>query len=659
MRGDITTGTAVDNTDDVTMSLVEVSPFESRVRRSESPTINEGSRAEYSREKLIPDLVSAQAALTPEAVAVAANGEALTYGELDRRANQLACHLQTLGVGPDVPVGLCLERSAELVVGALGIMKAGGAYVPLDPSYPADRLTFMLQDAQAPVVVTQARLAPRLQSEHCQIVATDRDAAILAQAPAEAPVSETRASHLAYVIYTSGSTGQPKGVEISHDSLLNLVFWHRHAFAVTASDRATQLAGTGFDAVVWELWPYLTAGASIHMPDESTRVAPRLLRDWLVAEHITITFLPTPLAEAVLTLDWPPETALRVLLTGADTLHRYPPASLPFALVNNYGPTENTVVATSGLVPPDSEAASLPSIGVPIDNVQIHIVDEQLREVPVGKVGELCIGGVGLARGYRSRPDLTADKFIANPFDPAPGARLYRTGDSAKFLPDGRIAFLGRIDAQLKIRGFRVEPTEVVARLSMHPAIQTCAVAAKDDTTGDKTLIAYLVPTTESRVPVSELRDFAADALPDHMVPALFVWIDSLPLTPNGKLDVAALPEPDSSNIAQDDEYVAPRTPLEERLAAILGSVLGIDRVGIFDNFFLLGGHSLLGTQVIARVSDTFGVELTLYNLFTNPTLAELSAEIEGLILSKLDSMSEDEAARLLGESDTSLHSVV
>jgi amino acid adenylation domain-containing protein len=603
----------------------------------------------YSRGSLVSQLVAAHATAAPDVVAVAAGDEVLSYGELDRRANQLAQHLVALGVGPDVPVGLCVERSAALVVGALGILKAGGAYVPLDPSYPAARLAFMLRDAHAPVVVTQERLAHLVPSEDFKVVELDRDAAILARKPADAPACETKASHLAYVIYTSGSTGQPKGVEITHESLLNLVYWHQRAFAVTPADRATQLAGTAFDAVVWEIWPYLTTGASIHMPDEAARVTPRLLRDWLVAQRITISFLPTALAEAAITMDWPPETALRFLLTGADTLHRYPPASLPFTLVNNYGPTENTVVASSGVVTPESDGETLPSIGRPIDNVQIYILDTQMRAKPVGEPGELYIGGAGLARGYRNRPDLTAESFTRNPFDPTPGARLYRTGDSASFQPDGRISFHGRIDEQLKIRGFRIEPAEIVARLSKHPAVQTCAVVAREDSDGDKSLVAYLVPADGSRPAAGELRDFAVDALPEYMVPTLFVWLESLPLTPNGKLDAAALPAPDAGNLAQEHEYVAPRTPLEEQVASILASVLSLEQVGVFDNFFLLGGHSLLGAQVIARVSDTFGVELTLYSLFTGPTVAELSAEIEGLILAKLESMSEEEALKLLG----------
>ncbi|HKC73915.1 MAG TPA: AMP-binding protein, partial [Chloroflexota bacterium] len=314
------------------------------------------TRQDYPRDASVPQLVAAQAVATPDAVALVVQSHAarsvLTYRELDTWANQVAHHLRALGVGPDILVGLCLERSAALVVGALGILKAGGAYVPLDPAYPPERLAFMLRDAQTPVLVTQQRLAARLPAGPWRVVMLDADGSQTARACPQPAAGAPAPAHLAYVIYTSGSTGQPKGVQITHDSLLNLVFWHRRAFTVTAADRATQLTGLSFDATVWELWPYLTAGASVYLPDEETRRAPARLRDWLVAQGITISFLPTALAERVMALEWPPQTVLRILLTGADTLHRYPSPDLPFMVVNNYGPTECTVVATSGPVPP-------------------------------------------------------------------------------------------------------------------------------------------------------------------------------------------------------------------------------------------------------------------------------------------------------------------
>ena len=408
------------------------------------------------------------------------------------------------------------------------------------------------------------------------------------------------------------------------------------------------MASPGFDAAVWELWPYLTAGASVYFPDEETRVAPEALRDWLVWQRITISFLPTPLAERVMTLEWPATTALRILLTGGDALHRYPAPTLPFTLINNYGPTENTVVATSGPVPAIERPEGPPSIGRPIANTQVYVLDERLQPVPSGVPGELHIGGAGLARGYLNRPALTAEKFIPNPFSAVPGARLYKTGDLACYLPDGQIAFMGRIDEQIKIRGYRIEPGEIVAALDRHPAVQTSVVVAREDTLGDKRLVAYMVPAVGSRPTTGALRDFLATQVPDYMVPATFVCLDVLPLTSNGKVNCAALPAPNATNTVQDDTFTAPRTPIEERVAEIVASLLGLEQVGRDDNFFLLGGHSLLGTQVIARVHDTFGVDLPLRGLFDAPTVAELAAEIERLILATLEAMSDEEALSLL-----------
>src|SRR5882762_6437654 len=424
----------------------------------------------------VPELFGAQAAASPRALAVASGDRRLTYGELEARAERLANRLRSLGVGPDVIVGLCLKSSPAMVVGALGILKAGGAYLALDPAHPADRLAFLLNDAKPRLLVTADCLVDRLPRGDWQPIPLDPDGREAGSEPPERQRIPVPIESRAYVIYTSGSTGQPKGVEITHASLRNLVHWHQRAFAVTSQDRATQIAGVGFDAAVWELWPYLTAGASVHIPVDSTRQDPGALRDWLVSEAISITFLPTPIAERVMALPWPADTALRTLLTGADTLHRYPTPDLPFQVVNNYGPTECTVVATSGLVPPGHQADTLPTIGRPIDGAHVHVLDGTLRPVPPGTPGELYIGGAGVGKGYLGRPDLTAERFIKNPFSAEPAARLYRTGDLAKRLPDGQIAFLGRIDDQVKVRGHRIEPAEVVTALAEHPAIQESIV---------------------------------------------------------------------------------------------------------------------------------------------------------------------------------------
>src|SRR5215472_1978094 len=358
----------------------------------------------------LPELVARRGAETPEAVAVTAGDQILTYRELNKRADRLASYLRSLGVRADVVVGLCLPRCLDMVVGALGILKAGGAYLPMDPDWPPDRRTFVLEDAHLRVLITNASLATQIPRGRQMIVNLSAPE-ITAQSEG-LPLVEIRPDDLAYVIYTSGSTGQPKGVEIPQGGLVNLVSWHQQAFSVTSADRASLLAGLSFDAAVWELWPYLAVGASVHLVDALTRNSAELLQDWLVAHRISISFVPTPLAEELLRMRWPRNTVLRILLTGGDTLHRYPPASLPFVLVNNYGPTECTVVATSGALPTTSDDGTLPPIGRPIVNNRIHLLDEQLLPVPPGTVGEIYIGGAGLARGYRNRPDLTAKKFI-------------------------------------------------------------------------------------------------------------------------------------------------------------------------------------------------------------------------------------------------------
>jgi amino acid adenylation domain-containing protein len=602
----------------------------------------------YAEDLTVPELVAARAAKAPEATAVVAGNHRITYGELDTRANRLANHLRAQGVGPDVLVGLCLDRSLTLVVGALGILKAGGAYLPLDPSYPRERLAFMLNDAQVPILVTGPLLEASPPSGAWAVVSLDADGTSPGATEPEAPSSQARAHNLAYVIYTSGSTGLPKGVEILHSGLTNLVAWHQRAFNVTPSDRATQMASPAFDAAVWELWPYLTAGASVYIPDEVTRVDPRMLRDWLVAKEIDICFLATPLAEAAMTLEWPPHTALRVLLTGADTLHRYPPSTLPFELVNNYGPTEATVVATSGVVPRASGPGPLPSIGRAIDNTQTYVLDGQLQPVPDGSTGELYIGGHGVARGYVNRPELTAERFLADPFTGVPGGRMYRTGDLVRSRADGDLEFVGRIDGQLKIRGFRVETGEVEAVLGEHPEVEQACVVAREDPDGEKILVGYVVPAQAFPPAFEGLRTFLRTRLPDYMVPTAFVSLSELPLTSNGKVDREALPAPGADRAGRDAPEDSPGTLIEARVSEMVAGLLRLDRVASSDNFFLLGGHSLMGAQLLARVHDAFGVEIQLRTLFDIPTVSGLSGEIERLVMAKLEGMTEEEATSIL-----------
>ena len=605
-----------------------------------------------SVELFVAQMVADKATSAPEALALKAGAGAMTYGELDRNANRLAHYLIAFGVGPESIVAICLDRSLDSVVSALAVLKAGGAYLPLDPAYPRERLAFMLNDAQPTVLLTKQEMAAQLPTGAWRVVDIDRDGPAIERYPTDSPANQSTSEDLAYVIYTSGSTGEPKGVEVTHSSLMNLVSWHQRAFDVTPADRASHLAAVGFDASVWETWPYLTAGASLHLPDEDTRVSPDRLRDWLVTEEITISFLPTVLAERAMTLEWPTNTALRFLLTGADTLHRFPPANLPFKVINNYGPTECTVVATSGTVEPGVSRDALPTIGWPIANTKVYILNEQLQQVTAGAPGELYIGGAGVARGYLHRPELTAEKFIQNPFshpfDQDLDPRLYKTGDIARYLPNGEIAYVGRVDDQIKVMGYRIEPNEIVAVLNRHPEVQASVVVARDIACNERQLAAYVVLNTEAQVTAEDLRGFLRVELPDYMVPSVFVRIESLPATQNGKVDKNALPAPDAENTLWDEVFTSPRTPLEERLAAMLSSLLGIEAVSVHDNFFLLGGHSLLGTQLIGQIRGAFGVDLALRSLFDAPTIGELAQEIERLLLARVEAMSEDEVLRLL-----------
>jgi amino acid adenylation domain-containing protein len=598
----------------------------------------------------VPRLVAQHAAASPDSLAIAAGAERLTYAELELRSNQLAEHLRTLGAGPDGLVGILLERSIATVISSLAVLKAGAAYLPLDPALPADRLAFMLRDSGAAAVIARQSLSGKLVAGSWNVVNLDADAELIASYTGSALDAAADSNHLAYVIYTSGSTGQPKGVEITRGSLQNLIDWHLRAFQVTSSDRASLMASVSFDAAVWELWPYLAAGASVHIPPDSVRTQVEPLRDWLVAQKISISFVPTPLAELMVQLPWPTATSLRILLTGADTLHIRPPQGLPFTLINNYGPTECTVVATSGAIIASSTDSKQPSIGRAIDGTTLYIFDEQMRPVPNGTSGELYIGGAGLARGYRNRPELTAERFASNSSANGSGSpRMYRTGDRARQLSNGEIEFLGRLDDQIKIRGYRIELDEISSVLDSHPEVKASTVTVTGADGDEKRLIAYLVLAADAKPTANIFREHLQSRVPDYMIPATFVRLNALPLTTNGKVDRAALPAPNGNALAED-AYVAPRGVVEQRLAELIAPLLHVDRIGANDNFFLLGGHSLLGTQLLTRISESFGIELSLLMIFDHPTLAGMSAEIEKLILAKLDAPATAAASHSAGE---------
>ncbi|XXF74928.1 amino acid adenylation domain-containing protein [Myxococcaceae bacterium GXIMD 01537] len=571
--------------------------------------------------------VALAARRSPEARAlVGVDGKALSYRELDERAERVARQLRRLGAGRETIVGVCIGRSVDLVVALLGVLKAGAAYLPLDPNYPADRLAYIVGDA-SPAVLIHAGPDPLPDTRipRLDIARVSSEAAAL-----DAPAPDAaRLDDLAYVIYTSGSTGAPKGVLVTHRNLLNLVSWHTEAFGLTAKDRTTQLASVAFDAAVWEVWPTLAAGAELHLvPPELTAAPPDLAR-WLVDRRITISFLPTPVAEAALALPWPEDCALRFMLTGGDRLHAVPPAGLPFRLVNNYGPTETTVVATSGIVEPE-HPNGLPSIGRPLANARIYVLDRMRRPVLPGVMGELYIGGAGVARGYLNRPELSASRFVPDPFSEVLGARMYASGDLARFLTDGTLAFHGRSDRQVQVRGVRVEPGEIEAALAEHPGVSAAAVVSEDQRqNGDVRLVAFAACEASNPPDATALATHLAKKLPAAMIPSRILVVGELPLTPNGKIDYAALGARAKETQVQA-ESTAPRTPHEEILAGIWSAVLGRESVGIHDDFFDLGGHSLKATQVIARAREAFGVELPVRALFERRTIALLAESLSG-----------------------------
>ncbi len=624
----------------------------------------------------VHQLFELQALQSPKAVAVVCEQDRLTYGDLNRRANQLAHRLRALGVGAEVPVGLCVERSVDLIVGLLGILKAGGVYVPLDPSYPKERLAYMIDDSGLSVLLTHKHLVGSLPEHLAQVVQLDSDWPAISMESAENPDSDLAPQNAAYLIYTSGSTGQPKGVMVSHGTLAEHCVAIREYYELTHQDRVLQFAAFNFDASLEQILPTLIAGAALVVrgPDIwSISEFPARIHEY----GLTVVNLPTAYW-AQLAREWVgmsdprPANDLRLVIVGGDRmssealrLWRQTPAGAA-RLLNAYGPTEATITATTFEVAADFEQTKRPEvpIGRPVSGRKAYILDAHGRPVPVGVAGELYLGGAGLARGYRSRPDWTADRFVPDPFSDVPGARLYRTGDRARYLPDGHIEFLGRVDHQVKIRGFRVETGEIEAVLRQHPSLRDVVVVARADGAADRRLVAYVVAEAGDRPTVSDLHRFLKDRLPEFMIPSAFVFLDALPQTPAGKIDRRALPAPEQFRPELEAKYVAPRTATEQLLAEIVANTLGLERVGIYDNFFELGGHSMLAIQVISRVRETFHVDVPLRSLFESPTVAGLalaiarcqaeeeSAEELDKMLAELEDLSDEQVRALLSEED-------
>ena len=572
----------------------------------------------------VHEQVAEQARRRPEALAVAVGGRRLSYGELEARANRLAHHLRARGVELETRVAVFMEPSPERVVGILAVLKAGGAYVSLDPSHPRERLAFQIADAASPVVLTQGNLAARLPELGAEALVLDGDWSGIEGCEDAAPDLRVEPGNLAYVIYTSGSAGTPKGVEVPHAGLENLVSWHRELYAVQEADRATLVANPAFDAAVWEVWPYLTAGASLHVPEPEVRLSPSALSRWWAETGVTLSFLPTPLTKAVLEEELPPGLVLRALIVGGDRLRCGPVPEAGFLLVNHYGPSEASVVSTVERV---AEAGN-PPIGRPIANTRVYVLGPNGGPVPLGVPGELCVAGAGLARGYLARPELTAERFVPDPFAILPGERMYRTGDRVRWRPEGKLDFLGRLDHQVKVRGLRIELGEIEAVLLRLPQVREAVVMTREEPPGNLRLVAYIVPAGEETPAGGELRRDLLVSLPEYMVPSAFVVLPSLPLTANGKIDrraLAAMPLPAATAA---DGNRAPRSYAEEVLAGIWSEIIG-GTVGVRESFFDLGGHSLLAARVAFRIRSAFDVELPLQQIFVTPTVEGLAAWIE------------------------------
>ena len=601
---------------------------------------------DYPQDKCVHQLFEEQVERTPDAVAVVFEEQQLTYDQLNSRANQLAHYLRDLGVGPEVLVGICVERSLEMVVGLLGILKSGGAYVPLDPNYPQERLTYILEDSAVSVLLTQSKLVEQLPKTEAQAVCLDTEWGAISLASQENPINRTKPENLAYLLYTSGSTGNPKGVSIEHHSPVALLHWAQNLFSIEQLSGVLASTSICFDLSVFELFLPLSCGGQVILAENALGLSSLNSRHDVtlvntvpsaIAQLASLNAIP-PNAKTIALAGEPLKKQLVDILYQQDTIEQ---------IFNLYGPSEDSTYSTWFLV--EKGTSRSPAIGRPISNSQIYILDKYLQPVPIGVPGELHIGGHGLARGYLNRPELTSEKFIPNPFSNEPNSRLYKTGDLARYLPNGNIKYIGRIDNQVKIRGFRIELGEIEATLAQHPEIKEAVVIAREDIPGDKQLVAYIVPETKAPTK-SELRSFLKQKLPDYMIPGAFITLESLPLTPNGKIDRRALPAPDTTRDSAAETFVAPRNSMELQLAQVWEGVLGIQPIGVTDNFFELGGHSLLAVRLVAEIEKALQKKLPLAALFQFTTIAELA---ERLLLEEVEeSVSLDESLPPLDPED-------
>src|SRR6185369_2813058 len=582
----------------------------------------------------VHELFAQQAQLTPHETALSDGERRMSYAELDAQSNRLAHHLRNFGVGPEVRVGVCLRRSLDMVTAVLGVLKAGGAYVPLDPSYPTERLSFMLEDAAAPVLLTEESLVDELPSHWGHVLCLDSEAEAIAAYGAEELDSGASAENLAYVIYTSGSTGKPKGVMVTHGGLTNYLNWAVRAYDVDGGAGAPVHSPLGFDLTVTSLFAPLIGGRGVMLLPEDEGVD--ALAEALVAERefSLVKLTPSHLDALHSRLDGRRlARAAKTLVLGGEALageaiEWWRTNAPETRFVNEYGPTETVVGCCVYEVPAGEAPAGAVPIGRPIANTRLYVLDRRLQPVPAGVAGELYIAGDGVSRGYLNRPDLTAETFLPNPFGDTPGARMYKSGDAARFRDEGTLDFLGRLDDQVKLRGYRVELGEVEAVLRRHRSVREAAASLHKGASGDVALVGYVVGEDGDAPDATTLREFLKDKLPEYMIPSAFVALDALPLTANGKVNRNALPTPDRAATSASDAYVAPRTQAEAVIAEVWEEVLGIERVSVHDNFFDLGGHSLLATHLVHKAGMRFGVNLFLRDLFRAPTVAEFAVAV-------------------------------
>jgi amino acid adenylation domain-containing protein len=592
-------------------------------------------------------------AVKPDAVATTFDGVNLTYGELDRKSNQVAHYLIEKGVGPEMIVGICLERSLELIIGLLGILKAGGAYLPLDLSYPAERVAFMLEDSNATVLLTQQSLVQNLPQTEASLLALDELAKnVLDNYSADKPERRANATDLAYVIYTSGSTGKPKGVQVTHYNVVRLLQATEHWFGFSETDVWTLFHSFAFDFSVWEIWGALGYGGRLVIVPQLVSRTPLEFYQLLSSENVTILNQTPSAFRQLIQLEESGQQelplSLRYIIFGGEALglsnlkpwfDRH--GDITPQLINMYGITETTVhVSYRPLTAQDLTSGSM--IGKPIPDLQIYILDENREPTPIGVPGEMYVGGAGLARGYLNRDLLTRERFIADPFNNEPGARLYRTGDLARFLNDGDIEYLGRIDQQIQLRGFRVELGEIESVISSHAAVKQCVVEVREDRPGDQRLIAYVVLVPGAELKITEMRQQASTQLPDYMVPQHLVELDKLPLTPNGKLDRKALPAPTMQH-SDDETFKAAETDLEIYLTKIWSKIFLKENIGVYDNFFEIGGHSLLAIQIVNTLSTDLETEIPLQFIFEHPCILDLAQAIEQQLVEELEKLSASE----------------